>query len=539
MADEKKSIFDLADKFGVVSPFGDWVNTDFKQASTNNPKIVSISVVRSDKQAVITNPKSNKIPIYILVTAKIEGEENGIVTISCDGGATPDGNIQIINKNRDTNGILRYEVTRVFYISVDKNAFQPYTYTTSVKITSGSKILANKEQKFTVDSKGKITEVGTETESKIISNGDRVSIKDLKPSSKVYLFLKEVEGLGYNVERNADNEIVRVFAYDDGGEMGKGNATIGYGHLIDRKPFNASISSHAKWKDGITLDEADKLLYEDVEKKAKVLITGLGSTTNTSGIKVPLLQREYDALVICVFNGGYGDTLETTINKGAVKLSKEEIFKAFLARRYSGKTEIRGLIKRRAMEADIFVNDDWMPYPSEKFKDGNAYIEAYQKFLKTGILPFIILFILSFLYSCNQNRSKEPEKTTTNPSVNINHLPNARKDITFKEYQFSELLFDENDALLMEMDTVLYFSDNKNLFEVDIKKEAIKITCKSWKEIPENSVKFRSEGIQKNGFIYIKNKSAETYEMEYKIILNKGLFFWDDNHWYLVNSGDS
>lgn len=45
MTDEKKSIFDLADKFGVVSPFGkDWVKEDFKrndvfQNSQQSPSI--------------------------------------------------------------------------------------------------------------------------------------------------------------------------------------------------------------------------------------------------------------------------------------------------------------------------------------------------------------------------------------------------------------------------------------------------------------------------------------------------------------------
>ena len=52
---------------------------------------------------------------------------------------------------------------------------------------------------------------------------------------------------------------------------------------------------------------------------------GLGGK-KTNGIKVKLYQHEYDALLLAIFNGGYGDTLENTINKGAENISKEERF---------------------------------------------------------------------------------------------------------------------------------------------------------------------------------------------------------------------
>jgi len=188
------------------------------------------------------------------------------------------------------------------------------------------------------------------------------------------------------------------------------------------------------------------------------------------------------------------------------------------------------------------INDNWMPYPSEKFKDGNAYIDAYKKFIQTGILPFLFFFI-SILYSCSQNNSHSIQNNPINNTA-LTYDATAKPDSLFNyfafnnEYQFNELLFDKNDSFLMEMDTTLYFSDQNNLFEVSIKNEKIEITCKSWKQIPDNLVKFKQEGVQKNGFIYIKNKKTGNYEMGYKIILNKGLFFWSDNHWYLLNNGN-
>ena len=157
MADEKKSIFDLADKFSIESPFGNWEKEDFKETVINKTRIVSISVNETGRRSFITIPNSNKTLIEVIVIAKIEGEENVSITVSCDGGAKAQGNIQINNKKRDDKtGILSYEVSKVFILSVDKSSFQPPTYTASVKISSGGKIDVKKEQKFTANSNSQI-----------------------------------------------------------------------------------------------------------------------------------------------------------------------------------------------------------------------------------------------------------------------------------------------------------------------------------------------------------------------------------------------
>lgn len=154
MADEKKSIFDLADKFDVVNPFGNWVKEDFKQTDIFKTRIASILVERNNKKPVILVGNSNKTSIYITVTVKIEGEE-AVVDISCDNGAVPDGGIQTKNHSRDNvTGLYSYEATRVFFFSVDKNSSQLKTYKLSVQVTSGGKILDKKEDKFTVDTRG-------------------------------------------------------------------------------------------------------------------------------------------------------------------------------------------------------------------------------------------------------------------------------------------------------------------------------------------------------------------------------------------------
>jgi hypothetical protein len=166
-----------------------------------------------------------------------------------------------------------------------------------------------------------------------------------------------------------------------------------------------------------------------------------------------------------------------------------------------------------------------------------------KKFITSGILP-LFGFIFSIFYSCSQNNSHNeqnvPLKDTNSVSeITVNYDSLYHYYAFRNEYQFNEILFDNNDSALMQLDTVLYFSDQKNLFEVTVNKENIEIVCMSWKEMPDNTVKFKQEGFQKNGFIYIKNEQTGNYEIEYKIILNKGLFFWNDSHWYLLNSGDS
>lgn len=423
------------------------------------------------------------------------------------------------------------------FARIDKYNSQEFIFTAKVRDVFTKEISDTMSVKTQIDTKGKVNETFLYD-----PNIERKSVSDLKPSDKFYLYLKNLEGLGYNVIYDENKEVSKILPYDDGGEMGKGYATIGYGHLIDYKPFNKNNPSHAIWKDGISLDQAETLLKKDVEKKMKLLI---------KGIKVKLYQNEYDALLLSIYNGGYGKTLESTINKGVENITEEEIFKAFLIRRFSNKKELRGLIKRRALEADIFVNNNWNPYPSEKFKNGDAYIKAYKKFITSGILPLILFFLLT-LMSCSQKKTNELENLNVIEQLKNRHktIPlkikqselhptKINKEINLDEYQYNELLFDANDELLLSIDTILYFSDKKFLYEITINKENVKIITTKWTDAPNNIIRTTQVGYQKKGFIYILNPKTNEYSLQYKIIYNKGLFSWrEDNHWYLINSGD-
>lgn len=375
----------------------------------------------------------------------------------------------------------------------------------------------------------------------------RKDIKTLKPSSLFYFTLKELEGHG-GKDVIENGHIVKFKPYDDGGQ-GKGNATIGYGHLIDKKPFDSSDPKHKKWANGISADEAEALLVQDVEKKISDL---------ERLIKVNLFQYEYDALLLCLFNGGMRNTLITTINKGVENLSPEEIFTAFLAVRKADGKESDGLIYRRSREAEIFVYNNYTPYPSEKFENKKAFINAFKKFLSTGILPLLFLILSSLFPACKSNSA---EQIVTEKQHTERHVPDSTNEVllidtdyytyrfqnlddkqyTYRykhyiftsEYQYNDILFDSNDSLLMQMDTVLEYGTPSHYYNISIKKKKVTVSVERWGGMPAEPIVMH--GYQKDGFIYIRDEQGDS-EMSYKIIPGKCLFIWNPYNrlWFVI-----
>ena len=106
---------------------------------------------------------------------------------------------------------------------------------------------------------------------------NRMNPKTLKISKKGIEFIKSWEGL-------------RLEAYDDS----QGFATIGYGHLIERKSIK-DISLSNEYKNGISQEKADELFEKDLEKFEDAV---------KRDVTVPLYQNEYDALVSLLYNCG-------------------------------------------------------------------------------------------------------------------------------------------------------------------------------------------------------------------------------------------
>lgn len=137
-------------------------------------------------------------------------------------------------------------------------------------------------------------------------------------------------------------EVLRLHPYDD--QTGRKcdtwckGATAGYGHLISK-------SEWAKFKDGISIAQANEIFAEDVKPTEQAI---------KSKVISPLSQQQYDALVLLVFNIGVGEfsrssALKLINDKTAVTnyQTLELAWKAF--RKAQGKIN-NGLVNRRASE---------------------------------------------------------------------------------------------------------------------------------------------------------------------------------------------
>jgi len=89
-------------------------------------------------------------------------------------------------------------------------------------------------------------------------------------------------------------EGLRLTKYDDGG-AGKGNCTIGFGHLIHTSPCDGR-ASEAEFSGGLTADGALRLFRKDVQR----YVDGVNQHT-----KVALNQNQFDAMVDFAYNCGW------------------------------------------------------------------------------------------------------------------------------------------------------------------------------------------------------------------------------------------
>jgi GH24 family phage-related lysozyme (muramidase) len=116
-------------------------------------------------------------------------------------------------------------------------------------------------------------------------------------SSDIRMLVKYYEGIRLNSAGD------RACLYNDGEtgcwdltSTGKGNCTIGWGHLVNKGPCDAA--AEMKYGDGITFDDAEKLLTQDIKVNALDPLDDC--------VKVPLSEGELRALVSFLFNEGPG-----------------------------------------------------------------------------------------------------------------------------------------------------------------------------------------------------------------------------------------
>lgn len=143
-------------------------------------------------------------------------------------------------------------------------------------------------------------------------------------SRKGVILLKKLEGL-------------KLKAYKDSA----GKSTIGWGHLI-----NLPGEAYLHRKNGINVGTAEKLFKKDIKTAESAV---------NKWVTSPVTTNQYDALVSFVYNVGEGafgtSTMLKYINKGEHQKAANE----FPRWRYAGKKEVAGLVKRRAIEQQLFL----------------------------------------------------------------------------------------------------------------------------------------------------------------------------------------
>jgi len=189
-----------------------------------------------------------------------------------------------------------------------------------------SKVLNKKKPDGRVDPNG-------QTFKKLINRPSSKFASAFKLSSDAIQLLHKIEGLA-------------TTPYDD--QTGKDitqwvkGATIGYGHLIRRYEWSL-------YKNGISEKQADKLYQSDMspfEEKVSQSVTS------------KILQQEYDALVIFIFNigrtGFSNSSVLKLVNNPGANTSYDSLEDAWMVWNKSQGKVMRGLTNRRAAEWRIY-----------------------------------------------------------------------------------------------------------------------------------------------------------------------------------------
>ncbi len=117
-----------------------------------------------------------------------------------------------------------------------------------------------------------------------------------------------------------------------------GYPTIGYGHLV---------KAHEDFSVGISDGEAEELLRQDafIAERAVLRL-----------INVPLTDGQFDALVSFTYNLGAGALQRSTLRRKVNREEHEEVPEQFMRWIWAGGRKLRGLIRRREAEAELYMS---------------------------------------------------------------------------------------------------------------------------------------------------------------------------------------
>jgi len=181
---------------------------------------------------------------------------------------------------------------------------------------------------------------------------------NLTASRDLIEWMSGAEGLGTNLTYNNDGTINHIYPYDDK----NGNATIGYGHLINNESWGENNPAYDEWKNGITLEQALTLKNKDLDEETGWI---------KRNINVPLTQNEFDALLSAKFNGAAFSELAQAVNTNNFRRVQLE----FLNTITSGGEPVTGLLKRRGQESQMYL---FGMYPTDDTRtySGNGCING-------------------------------------------------------------------------------------------------------------------------------------------------------------------
>ncbi len=116
-----------------------------------------------------------------------------------------------------------------------------------------------------------------------------------------------------------------------------GYPTIGYGHVVkDDEDFSADIDEA----------QAEELLRQDAQIAERAVLRL---------IDVPLTDGQFDALVSFTYNLGGGALQRSTLRRKINREEHAEVPEQFMRWVWAGGRKLKGLVRRRAAESDLYA----------------------------------------------------------------------------------------------------------------------------------------------------------------------------------------
>ncbi|XAK45913.1 lysozyme [Campylobacter coli] len=200
-------------------------------------------------------------------------------------------------------------------------------------------VVVNGVSENKIKAKNKDVNIDNDTKNINTTKSNNIGSSENNAQEKITRLSNDGQNLLKNIEK------LRLKPYND--QNGKEitsyvkGATIGYGHLIGQNEWDL-------YKNGITLQEADKLFKSDLLPFENAVKNSINSS---------LAQNEFDALVILCFNIGIDNFKNSSVAKiiNGEKTGYKTLKEAWMAWNKSQNKVMQGLINRRNAEYKLYT----------------------------------------------------------------------------------------------------------------------------------------------------------------------------------------